>query len=201
MLGSRRDGFYLTVVGPLIRKLALTTHVVAAVGWLGAVAAFVALAATGLGTKSADLARAAFVAMALVGWFVIVPLAIASLLTGLVQALGTPWGLARHYWVVMKLLITAACTVLVMLHMQPASRLASMVTDGSPFQGNARAIGIQLVADAAAAAIVLVAATALAVYKPKGLTSSRMPPWAVAVLIGVASGLVALKLLFAPSHF
>ena len=41
--------------------------------------------------------RGAYLAMDLIGWFVIVPLSLASLLTGLVQALGTTWGLFRHY--------------------------------------------------------------------------------------------------------
>jgi hypothetical protein len=43
------------------------------------------------------MARAAYLAMDLTSRFVIVPLARASLLTGLAQALGTPWGLFRHY--------------------------------------------------------------------------------------------------------
>lgn len=49
-------------------------------------------------SQDAQLDRAAHLAMELTALFVIVPLAFASLLTGLVQALGTTWGLFRDYW-------------------------------------------------------------------------------------------------------
>lgn len=78
---------------PHLRKLALTAHVTASVGWLGAVGAFLALAIAGLTSPDAHMVRAAYLGMDLTGWFVIVPLSFASLLTGLVQALVTPMGL------------------------------------------------------------------------------------------------------------
>ena len=49
--------------------------------------------------------RATYLVMEPAAWVVLVPLAFASLLTGLVQSLSTTWGLARHYWVLFKLLI------------------------------------------------------------------------------------------------
>jgi hypothetical protein len=82
---------------PRPRKFALTAHVACSVGWLGADVGFLALAVAGLTSQDAQLVRAAYLAMELTTWFVIVPLAFASLLTGLVQALGTKWGLFRHY--------------------------------------------------------------------------------------------------------
>jgi hypothetical protein len=74
---------------PRLRKFALTAHVTSSVGWLGAVAGFLALAVAGLTSQNAQMARAAYLAMELITWFVIVPLGLASLLTGLVQSLGT----------------------------------------------------------------------------------------------------------------
>jgi uncharacterized membrane protein len=58
------------------------------------------------------------------GWFVIVPLALAALLTGLVMALGTPWGLFRHYWVLIALALTIVATVVLVLHMPTVSSVA-----------------------------------------------------------------------------
>jgi hypothetical protein len=84
---------------PGLRKLALTVHLVSSVGWLGAVAGFLALAVAGLTGQGEQITRAAYLAMDLTAWFVIVPLSLASLLTGLLQSLGTTWGLLRHYWV------------------------------------------------------------------------------------------------------
>jgi ABC-type anion transport system duplicated permease subunit len=104
---------------PRVRKLTLTTHVTSSVGWLGAVAAFLALAVAGLNSQHAQMVRAAYLAMHMTTWFVIVPLSFAALLTGLVQSLGTSWGLFRHYWVVAKLALTVLATITLLVHTQP----------------------------------------------------------------------------------
>jgi hypothetical protein len=91
---------------PGLRKFALTSHVTSSVGWLGAVGAFLALAIAGVTSQNAQTVRAAYLAMHMTTWFVIVPLCLAALLTGIVQSLGTTWGLFRHYWIVTKLVLT-----------------------------------------------------------------------------------------------
>src|SRR5262245_66535041 len=83
---------------PTLRKLALTAHIISSVGWLGAIGGFLALAVAGLTCRDARIVGAAYLGMELTAWFVIVPLAFASLVTGLVVSLGTHWGLFRHYW-------------------------------------------------------------------------------------------------------
>ncbi len=85
-------------MAPRVRRFALTAHVTFSVGWLGAVARSLALAVAGLTSQDAQTVRAAYLALELTGWFVLVPLAGASLLTGIIQSLGTKWGLFRHYW-------------------------------------------------------------------------------------------------------
>ena len=150
------------------RKLALTLHVLASVGWLGAVAVFLALAIVAATHSDVVRVRAAYVAMEQATWLVIVPLAVASLLTGVVQGLGTPWGLFRHYWVVAKLLLTLAATALLLLHAQPIGRLATAAADPSFRPEDVRSLGWQLVGDSAAAILALVVAAVLSVYKPWG---------------------------------
>ncbi|MGH8933676.1 MAG: hypothetical protein ACRDZO_24355 [Egibacteraceae bacterium] len=86
---------------PRLRKFALTAHATSSVGWLGAVVVFLALAVVGLTSQDAQTVRGAYLVMEPAAWFVL-PLAIASLLTGLVSSLGTTWGLFRHYWVLFK---------------------------------------------------------------------------------------------------
>jgi uncharacterized membrane protein len=81
---------------PRLRKFTLTAHITFSVGWLGAVIAFLALAAA-MTSQDAQTLRAAWIAMEWTGWYVIVPSVLASLLTGLVMSLGTKWGLFRHY--------------------------------------------------------------------------------------------------------
>ena len=74
---------------PRLRKLALAAHVTGSVGWVGAIAAFLVLAIIG---RDDQLVRAAYIAMDVIARFVIVPLAFASLVTGIISSLGTAWG-------------------------------------------------------------------------------------------------------------
>jgi hypothetical protein len=97
-------------------------------------------------------------------------LSLASLLSGLVQALGTTWGLFRYYWIVVKLLTTIFSTILLMLHMLPTSRLAGAAAATALSSADLRQLRIQLAADAGAALLALLVATTLAVYKPQGMT-------------------------------
>ena len=155
---------------PGIRQLVLTAHVACSVGWLGAVAAFVALALAGLLSDDVELVRGVYLAMEVTGWVVLVPLALASLLTGLLQSLGTTWGLFRHYWVVFKLAINVAATAVLFAYTQTLEQFAD----------NARAATTPADVEALrspspllhslAALVLLFLATTLGVYKPRGLT-------------------------------
>lgn len=155
---------------PRLRKFALTAHVTLSVGWLGAVAGFLALAVAGLTNPDAQMARASYLGTELITWSVIVPLSLASLLTGLVSSLGTEWGLFRHYWVLFKLLINMLATILLLVHTQPIALLASMAREPTLSSLVVGLLQIQVVADAGAALLALLVATTLAVYKPRGIT-------------------------------
>ena len=155
---------------PSLRKFALTAHVTSSVGLLGSIAAFLALAVAGLTSQDAQIVRAAYTAMELIARFVIVPLAFASLLTGLIQSLGTPWGLFRHYWVAVKLSLTAFATVVLLAKMELigyAARLAEATVLPS---SDLHAAGLQLVVHSAGGFLVLLVPAVLSVYKPRGLT-------------------------------
>ncbi|KUL46988.1 DUF2269 family protein [Streptomyces regalis] len=153
-----------------VRKLALTAHVVSSVGWLGSVAAFLVLALVGLNGEDPQRVRGACLAMEMTGWYVIVPLAFAALLTGLIQSLGTTWGLFRHYWVLAKLILTALATFLLLLHMRVADQVADAAARTDLSGSDLSGMRVQLVVDAAAAVVVLLATTALSIYKPRGIT-------------------------------
>jgi hypothetical protein len=152
---------------PGLRKFVLTAHVTSTVGWLGAVVAYLALTVAALTIQDAQTVRAAWIAMELTGWFVIVPLALASLLIGLVQSLGTPWGLFRHYWVLVKFLLTVFATIILLLHMPTVSYFAGVAaeTDSANLDG----LWGELL-HAGGGLLVLLVATVLAVYKPRGMT-------------------------------
>jgi hypothetical protein len=101
---------------------------------------------------------------------VIVPLALASLLIGIVQALGTTWGLFRHYWVLVKLLVTTAAIVVLLLQLEPIGLLARAAAEATLTSGELRSARLSLVVHAGGGLIVLLVPTVLSVYKPRGTT-------------------------------
>jgi hypothetical protein len=153
-----------------LRKFGLTAHVTSSVGLLGSIAAFLALAVAGLTGQDEQMVRAAYLAMALIVRFVIVPLAFASLLTGLIQSLGTPWGLFRHYWVLVKLLLTVFATCILLVKIELIGDAARLAAKATLSRADLRAAGIQLVVHAAGGLLVLLVPAAISVYKPSGLT-------------------------------
>jgi hypothetical protein len=153
---------------PGLRKFALTAHVAFSVGWLGAIIAFLALAVVGLTSEDAETVRGAYLVMEPAAWFVLVPLAFASLLTGLVQSLGGAWGLFRHYWVVAKLVINVFSTVVLLVYMETFRFMAGIAADPNASLDMVR--NVSPVLHASAALLLLLVATVLAVYKPRGMT-------------------------------
>lgn len=153
---------------PGLRKFVLTAHIASSVGWLGAVAAYLVLAIAALISQDAQTARAAYPVMELIGWFAIVPLALASVLIGVVNALGTPWGLFRHYWVLAKFLLTIFATIILLLHMPSVSHFAGVAaeTDFAHLGGGLRSE----ILHAGGGLLVLLVTTTLSVYKPRGMT-------------------------------
>jgi hypothetical protein len=153
---------------PGVRKFALTAHVVSSVGWLGAVAGFLALGLVGLTSQDAQTVRGAYLVMEPAAWFVLVPLAFASFLTGLLQGLVTTWGVFRHYWVLFKLLINLFATAVLLTYMETFGAMAGVAADPSADLDAVRNASPLL--HAIAAVLLLLVATTLAVYKPRGLT-------------------------------
>jgi len=167
-----------------VRKVALTSHITTSIGWLGAVVAFLALAIVGLASGDSQAVRAAYISMHMITWFVIVPFCVASFVTGVVEGVGTPWGLFRHYWVVVKLLLTTVATFLLLLHTRPIDQVAALAERGVLTVADAQPLRLQLIGDASAALFVLLMTTMLSVYKPWGMTpyglrtlSETAPQW------------------------
>ena len=150
---------------PTVRKAVLTAHVVTSVGWLGSVVAYLVLDLTAVTSADPDLSRVAFVAMELVVVSAVVPLALASVVIGVINALGTSWGLFRHWWVVVKLLLTTVATVVLLLQVPGIRSMAEAARSGADpgeLPGTlAHSIG---------GLLVLVLVTVLSTYKPRGLT-------------------------------
>ncbi|TLP77526.1 DUF2269 domain-containing protein [Nesterenkonia sphaerica] len=155
-------------MSPRLRKTMLLAHVGCSVGWLGAAVAFLAIAVVALTSSDGPTVRGAYLVMEQAAWVALVPLAVASLATGIVQSLATPWGLFRHYWVVFKLVLTAGATGVLLLYMQTFQSLAEVAADPGADLQAVRSLSPAL--HAAGGLLVLLAALALGIYKPRGLT-------------------------------
>ena len=157
------------VMTPGLRKFMLSVHITFSVGWIGAVAAYLALDATAATGQDALTLRAAYLAMNMTARLVIVPLALATLLTGLVMSLGTKWGLFRHYWTLISLLLTTFATIVLLVETRTISAFASVAADPAKSGNELQALGSTLVHSVGGMVILLVNMW-LNVYKPRGLT-------------------------------
>src|SRR5215469_17570302 len=156
------------------RKLTLTAHVVFSIGWIGAVAAFLALSIAGLTSQNPETVRGAFTSMDLISRFVIIPMCFAALATGIIDAFVAPWGLFRYYWVVVKLALTLIATFLLLMHEIAIARAARWVSGAAAtqlFAPDFRPLKTELVQKSALAIVLLLAIAILGIYKPWGLTS------------------------------
>ncbi|KOX33478.1 membrane protein [Saccharothrix sp. NRRL B-16348] len=143
----------------------MLTHITTSVGWLGAVLAYLALDITATTGQDVETVRAAYVAMGIMTSYVIVPLALASVLIGVVNALGTPWGLFRHYWVLVKLLLTAFAATVLLIEVSAVRHLADAATSAV----DPRELPGTLL-HSVGGSVVLLLVMVLSVYKPRGVT-------------------------------
>lgn len=170
--GDLHGGPQMTLT-PRLRKFALTAHVTFSVGWLGAVLVFLALAVLGMRSRDPQTVRGTYLVMEPVAWFVLVPLALASLLSGIVQSLGTPWGLFRYYWVLFKLMINVFAAIVLLMYMPTFRLMAAIAAD--PSSDLALVRNPSPIVHAVLALLLLLVATVLGIYKPQGKTRFGQP--------------------------
>jgi hypothetical protein len=154
-------------VTPNLRRFALTVHVTCSQGWVGAAFAYLALGIAAVTSHDELIIRTSWLAMDLVGWYVIVPLAIASLLTGIVMSLGTRWGLLRHYWVLIALVLTILAAAVLLLHMPTVSGTAEVARRAD--DAGLHRLGGDVI-HPGLGVLVLLTVTVLNMYKPRGVT-------------------------------
>ncbi len=140
------------------RLVVLIAHVLASVGWFG-VAVLVAFLLVAAGITGDDvLARSLYRAVETSVWLT-VPLGAVAAGTGVVLGLGTKWGLARYWWVVIKEVAVVPVVVTDLLVVAPAAH------DGAQGQLSGR-----LLDPAIAHVVVLGIATVVSLAKPFGRT-------------------------------
>lgn len=156
-------------MSPSARKLALTLHLSCSVGWLGAVAAYLVFDVTVATSRDPAAVRDAWAAMGRLVSAAIVPLAIASLVTGLVMAVGTKWGLIRHWWVLVSFVLTVVAVVVLLSESMVVTRIAAMAADAATTDAEVLAYPPTL-PHSVGGLVALFVVQVLNVYKPQGVT-------------------------------
>lgn len=149
------------------RRALLVVHVVVSVGWLGLTLCLLALGIAGAASGSAETAEAAYRAMKIFGDWLIAPISLASLLSGVALSLGTPWGLARYRWVATKFWLTVPAAGASIFALR--AEIASAAADASA--GRTVPSSVDLVIAPSVALGVYLFLTAISVLKPWGLTA------------------------------
>ncbi|MGN9808940.1 DUF2269 domain-containing protein [Micromonospora sp. BQ11] len=150
----------MTRLAPPARKALLTLHVVSSVGWLGADLVLLTLGVAVLRGADPDTV---YPVAALVATLLFAPLGVLVWVIGVTSALLTPWGLLRHRWVAVKLVLTTVLATLVLLLLTPRLRHAGAVGAALP-----HAERIDLVVAPAVSSTLMLVATVLSTYKPWG---------------------------------
>lgn len=152
-----------------LRTGLLVAHIATSVGFFGAVLVFFCLAVTGLLSAEYALANSSYAVMPGITWLVIVPLAGMSLAVGVLQSVLSPWGVVRHYWVLVKLVMTVVIAAVLLIQTPTIDRLGAAgirsVTETMDWEAR---YSVLLHSGAGLAALLVV--LILSVAKPKGQT-------------------------------
>ncbi|MBX5481198.1 MAG: hypothetical protein IRZ16_05015 [Myxococcaceae bacterium] len=142
---------------------------VVSIGWFGAAASVLALSIVALARPGG--AGTMYEATEVVWRAAIVPSSLSALLTGVVQALATQWGLFRYLWVATKLVITVAAVLLLLLHTQSMlSELVRSAIDGQVQGYGGMSPRVHLVVASGGTLVLLFVTTILSIFKPWGRT-------------------------------
>lgn len=112
------------------RKAVLVLHIISAVGWIGVDLALLPLVITGLTSDDGESVAATYRAIAVLVPWTVPALSLSIVATGVLLGLGTRWGLLRHWWVAVKLVISLLLTALVFVALLPGVN-ALEVTGGT----------------------------------------------------------------------
>jgi hypothetical protein len=152
--------FHVKPLNRPMRRSLLIAHIAVSVSWLGLTVGLLTLGIAAFLTGDPAMAHIATGAMKIFGDWLVAPVALLSLLSGLVLALGTPWGLARHRWVWTKFWLTLIATSLSIFSLRPD--ISEAASTG--------VVDIDLVIAPSVATATYLFIIAISVLKPWGLT-------------------------------
>jgi hypothetical protein len=139
------------------RRALLVAHVLSSVAWFGVAVFVLFLLLLARSTGDPTYARALYRTVETSVWLS-VPMAALSALTGLLLGLGTPWGVATHWWVVLKEIAFVPLVVTDLLLIAPTAHDLARGGSGG------------FVEPAIAHCVILALATVVSIVKPFGKT-------------------------------
>lgn len=156
------------------RKFVRATHVAVSAGWLGLVVAMLTLGISAATASHPTFVLACYAMMERIGGAVIPFFAVATLLTGIVLSVATPWQLFQYWWIVVKLVLAVAVIATsVTLTGDWVQRAVAQAADVSRAGVNAGWPAWLVVAGSAIHLVFLWAATTISVDKPWGRIKRR----------------------------
>lgn len=164
---------------PTWRKALVVLHAIAGIGWMGVDIALLVLLMTVRTTDDATLVASGLNAIRMIVPIAVPPLSLCILITGVLLGLGTPWGLLRYWWVLVKLILSSIMTVLVFTSLVPGVNQIAVLDLGATSAGAVRAslgpLLTGLMFPPVVSFLMLGTATILSIYKPW-----RRTPWSPA---------------------
>jgi hypothetical protein len=153
-----------------LRKFLVFIHITTSVAWLGAVIAYLCIAVVGLRNSDDKRMVGSLQNMVLIGDDVLIPLSIGAFASGVVVSLTGPWGIVRHWWITITLLLAAVSVLILEKHMTTVTFIDKAASSGSLSLKALSHMRGELSKHPAGGLIILLIASALSVYKPPGLT-------------------------------
>ncbi len=169
----------MTPLGRTSRKLLLAVHVLSASLWIGGVASLLVGALLHRHPATSDGLVVIRTTLQWVDRLVIVPACLVSLFTGLLFALGTPWGWFKHDWLTFKWAATVAMIVYGIVALGPwvdtCAELARGHGLGALADERYASLSLRVDASSVGQLALLVTMILLSSFKPSRLTGLGSP--------------------------
>lgn len=125
-------------LSPRVRRCWLTAHVGISVGWLGLSLAMTTLAVTGMLAGTDAVLHGAYQLMHIFDLAIVIPSVLLSIISGVVVTLGWPFGLVKHWWALVKFVISLTIPTVAAFESRWVIALAERTQDPAADPGRAR---------------------------------------------------------------
>jgi uncharacterized membrane protein len=153
------------------RKLVLVLHIASVGSWLGIDVVMAVLIFTGMITDDYETKAIGFKALEIIAVWPMTISGLVCLVTGVLLAYGSKYGLTKYWWVVIKLTLNLLLTSLVLVALRPGvNEMAESARNGEPLNS------MDMIFPPIVSPTLLMFAVVLSVFKPWGLLRKKRRP-------------------------